>query len=173
MYIGLGSLLSFFAGREPGTLPENIPKELAPVIIVISSCLVSYSLWDVMAVGIAKGETNTLVGSYDQMCSKKVPERVYLAQRVQTNQVEQFPVFLVGSIGCALFINGTVAGIMSLAWFVLRLAYASTYRNAVGVSSMSAIGLAKFTIPCYFLSNSMLMASAVHAVRCLVAAGDE
>jgi len=167
VYIVLGCVLSFFAGREPGTLPDYIAKELAPVMIVICGFLVSYSLWDCMAVGLAKHEANLLDRSYDQICSKPVPELVHLAQRVQTNQVEQLPVLLVGSISCAMFVNGRVAGVMTLLWAILRRGYATAYRNAAGATSLQDIGLSKYTIPAYFLSNVMLMASAVHAVRCL------
>jgi MAPEG family len=173
VYLVLGGLLSFFAGREPGTLPDNIHAELAPVLIVACGFLVSYSLWDVMEVGIAKQEAKYPERSYAQLCGKPEPERLYLAQRVQTNQVEQMPAFLFGSLSCALFVNGNVAGIMALAWAILRRMYASTYRKAVGAPSMVAIGLVKFTVPCYFLCNSMLMASAVHAVRCLVVTSRE
>ena len=95
-----------------------------------------------------------------------MPEEVYLAQRVQTNQVEQMTVFIVGSLGCALFVNGSVAGVMSLIWVVLRRCYASVYSNAVGIPT-DDIGLAKFTVPAYFLSNGMVVATAIHAIRSL------
>ena len=99
--------------------------------------------------------------------STVMPEEVYLAQRVQTNQVEQMPVFIVGSLGCALFVNGSVAGVMLLIWVILRRCYASVYRKAVGVPA-DDIGLAKFTIPAYFMSNGMVAATAVHAIRSLL-----
>mmetsp|Transcript_24699 Transcript_24699/g.53290 ORF Transcript_24699/g.53290 Transcript_24699/m.53290 type:complete len:199 (+) Transcript_24699:71-667(+) len=165
-YIVLGSLISFGAGRTPdGTLPRNIHRELAPTLIVVCGFLTSYSVWDVLAVGIAKQKHK--YGEKRYTDHQQMPEEVYLAVRVQTNQVEQMPVFLVGSLSCALFVNGTVAGVMSLIWVLLRRGYASAYRGAVGVP-VSDIGLGKFTIPAYFMSNGMLMAAAVHAVRCLI-----
>ena len=166
-YIVFGSLLSFVAGREPGTLPDNIHRELAPVLIVVCVFLVSYSLFDVMAVGVAKQKTKYSEYLYKDL-PKQIPEEVHLAWRVQMNQVEQMPVFLVGSLGCALFVNGTVAGVMSGVWVVLRRRYASLYRSANGIP-VADIGLSKFTVPAYILSNSsMVMATAIHAVRCLL-----
>lgn len=165
-YIFLGSAISFLAGRVPGTLPDNIHRELAPALLVVCGFLVSYSLWDVMGVGTAKARYKLVEKSYKDL-PNQLPEEVYLAQRVQTNQVEQLPVFLVGSLSCALFVNGTVAGLLSLMWAILRRCYASAYRGAVGVP-LQDIGLAKYTVPAYFISNSLLVASAVHALRALV-----
>jgi uncharacterized MAPEG superfamily protein len=165
-YIALGSLVSFMAGRTPGTLPENIHRELAPALIVVCGFLTSYSVWDVMAVGIAKQKFKYGEKSYKDT-SQQLPEEVHLAMRVQANQVEQMPVFIVGSLSCAIFVNGAVAGAMALIWVILRRSYASAYRGAVGVP-IADIGLGKFTIPAYFLSNTMVMAALVHAVRCLV-----
>lgn len=165
MYTMLGCLISFFAGREPGTLPENIVRELAPALTVISGFLVSYSCWDVLAVGLAKERCNA-GKSYNDMPTQ-LPEEVYLAQRVQTNQVEQMPVFLVGTIGCSLLVNGTVAAILALLWCILRRMYAYTYRNAVGIP-FKGMGLSAFTLPCYFLSNSMVMSVAVHSLRAML-----
>jgi hypothetical protein len=171
VYIALGSLISFMAGRTPpGTLPENIHREVAPALIVVCGFLVSYSVWDVMGVGAAKLSTNYEgTSGYKDLTQKSMPEEVYLAIRVQTNQVEQMPVFIVGSLSCALFVNGTVAGVLALIWVILRRCYASAYRGAVGVP-LTDVGLGKFTVPAYFVSNAMLMAAAVHAVRCLLSA---
>lgn len=170
VYITLGCLISFLAGREPGSLPENnIFREVAPVLIIVCGFLTSYSVLDVMAVGIAKIETNYHMNhSYKDL--PNMPEQVYLATRVQANQVEQMPGFIVGSLGCALFVNGRVAGVLALVWAILRRRYASTYRGAVGVK-FSEIGLSKYTIPAYFISNTMLMAIAIHGLRCLVRSG--
>ncbi|CAB9497608.1 expressed unknown protein [Seminavis robusta] len=165
-YVVLGTLLSFLAGREPGMLPENIHREMAPSLIVVCGFLVSYSLWDVMAVGVAKTKANYMEHSYKDL-PKHIPEEVYLAVRVQTNQVEQMPVFLIGTLSCAFFVNGTVAAVMALLWAILRRQYASLYRSSVGVP-LAKIGLQKFTIPAYFLSNAMCMAVAVHSLRALL-----
>mmetsp|Transcript_9812 Transcript_9812/g.29242 ORF Transcript_9812/g.29242 Transcript_9812/m.29242 type:complete len:188 (-) Transcript_9812:258-821(-) len=164
-YLFLGSLVSTLAGREPGTLPEDVVRELAPVIVVVCGFIVSYNVWDVMAVGVAKGKYSSDL-SYEDI-PRRLPEEVYLAQRVQTNQVEQMPGFLVGSLSCAFVVNGKVAAVLSLLWAILRRQYATTYRAAVGVP-IGKIGLTKFTIPCYFLMNTMLTATAVHAVRALI-----
>ena len=163
-YIILGSLVSFLAGREPGTLPENIPRELAPTVIVICGFLVSYNLWDCMSAGLAK---KNYVSKKYQDIPAKMPEEAYLAVRVQTNQVEQMPGFIVGSLSCALFVNGSVAGVLALVWAILRRWYASVYRGSLGVP-IANIGLTKFTVPAYFASSIMLMATAVHAARCLL-----
>ena len=153
-------------GREPGTLPKNVLRELAPSLIVVCGFLVSYSLWDVMAVGMAKAQRGFLHMSCNEIPSQ-LPEEVYLAQRVQTNQIEQLPVFLVGIFGCALLVNGKVAGILGLIWCILRRLYASAYRKAVGVP-LESVGLSQYTVPCYFLSNGMLMATAVQSLRVML-----
>jgi hypothetical protein len=162
-YVVLGCIISFTCGRTPGTLPTNIVKELAPSLISICIFLSTYSTYDVMGVGIAKEKFQYGEKKYKDL-SVSVPEEVYLAQRAQTNQVEQMTVFVFGSLSCALFVNGIVAGIMSLIWVVLRRGYASAYRKAVGVP-VSHIGLARYTIPAYFMSNGMVMATAVHVMR--------
>ena len=169
LYIVLGSILSFLAGREPGTLPDNILKEVGPTLAVICGFLVSYSLYDVMAVGVAKHKYPALRGKPYNDVPPQEPEEVYLAQRVLTNQVEQMPAFIVGSISCAILVNGTVAALLALIWAILRRGYATTYRNGVGLPMKQImIGLGKFTIPAYFCVNAMLMASAIHALRAIV-----
>jgi uncharacterized MAPEG superfamily protein len=167
LYLVLGGMISFLAGRDPGSLPKNIQRELAPTIIIICIFLISYSLIDVMAVGIAKQKTQYSNHKYNDLLKQQLPEEVHLAMRVQTNQVEQMPVFLVGSLTCALYVNGIVAGWMAGAWVILRRRYASVYRNALGIP-VADIGLAKFTVPSYILANTMVMASAIHAFRCIV-----
>lgn len=170
-YVSLGSLISFCFGREPSDpIPENILKEISAVLLIVCSFLISYSIWDVMAVGIAKHETKYSQRSIKEMCSNNppIPEKVYLSIRVQTNQLEQMPLFIFGSLSCAIFVNGNVTALMSMMWVILRRLYASTYRNAIGVKNGMDIGLSKFTIPAYFLVNSMLAATAVHAIRCLL-----
>ena len=165
VYILLGCLISFSTGREPGTLPDEILFEVAPTIVVISAFLVSYSVWDVMAVGLAKAR-HGVFKSYKDL-PNRMPEEVFLAQRVQTNQVEQLPVFLVGILACAVLVNGTVAAVLGSIWAMLRRMYASVYRNSVGIP-FADIGLQKYTIPCYFISNSMLMAAAVQSIRHMI-----
>ena len=165
-YVVLGCVISFSCGRAPGKLPKNITNELAPSLIAICIFLSTYSTYDVMGVGIAKIKHKYGKKSYKDMPSK-MPEEAYLAQRVQTNQVEQMPVFIVGSLSCALFVNGLVAGVMSFVWVILRRSYATAYRNSVGVP-VSEIGLARYTIPAYFMANGMVMATAVHLIRSLL-----
>ncbi|CAJ1966375.1 unnamed protein product [Cylindrotheca closterium] len=166
-YVVLGTIVSFAFGREPGTLPDNIIKEVSPALIAICGFLIRYSLWDVMAVGMAKGKMNCFYKRYDDLPAKW-PEAVFLAQRAQTNQVEQLPVFIMGALGCAIVVNGTVAGVLAVIWAILRHMYAEAYRRGVG-KSLEEIGLGRFTIPAYFASNIPLMATMIHAIRCLLA----
>ena len=170
IYLVLGSAISFLTGREPGTLPVNILKELAPSVIVICIFLLNYELSDCMGVGGAKRKCESLTGmSYNEYSKIQIPEEVYLAQRVQTNQVEQMPVFLSGIISCALFVNGTVAAILGLLWSILRMRYGYVYRGSVGMKheqTMKRIG--QCTIPAYFLAVSMIMSAAIHAIRSLM-----
>ena len=165
-YVVLGTIVSFAFGRQPGTMPDNIIKEASPALVAIGGFIVRYSLWDVMAVGMTKQKMNLLAKRYEDLPAKW-PEAVFLAQRAQTNQVEQLPVFIVGALGCAIVVNGTVAGILALIWAILRHMYAEAYRGGVG-KSLDEIGLGRFTIPAYFASNIPLMATMVHAVRCLL-----
>jgi len=163
MFTLLGAALSFLFGREPGTLPDDIIKELAPSIVVVCGFLISYEFCDVMGVGMAKGRKGILEQSYKDLPAKE-DEEVYLRQRVLTNQLEQMPLFIVGTFLCALLLNGKVASILSLVWVVLRRMYASTYKRAGG-KKLKQIGLAKFTVPCYFICNTMVMAVGIQAVR--------
>ena len=165
VYIFLGGILSFATGREPGAvLPGDLLRELLPLVIVICTFLLSYSLWDVMTVGVVKQQSKFLECRYNDL---QITEQVYLAQRVQTNQLEQLPLFLIGSIGCGILVNGRVAAILALLWTILRRMYASTYRAGVG-KTMEEMALARFTLPAYFISNSMLTATMIHAFRSLL-----
>ena len=170
-YAVLGGAISFGLGRTPGTLPDDILRELAPAVLVIAFFLY-YSIGDVMGVGISKRKScnpNMPGMTYKEYGAITVPEQVYFAQRVQSNQVEQMPVFIVGTLGCAVYVNGSVAGIMGLLWCLIRIQYAITYRGSVGLKYEQAMkGITKFTIPAYFLSNSMVMATGIHALRCLL-----
>merc|ERR1719330_1581638 len=56
-YAVLGAAISFGLGRKPGTLPDNILRELAPSVVVVTSFLVYYGVGDVMGVGIAKRQS--------------------------------------------------------------------------------------------------------------------
>ena len=169
IYLFLGFLISYFFGREPGTLPKNIPREIAPAVIVVCAFLLSYNLWDCMAVGITKGESGVWK-SYKDIPSK-LPEAAFLAQRVQTNQVEQMNLFIIGTIGCAILVNGTVAAILSFIWFVIRRQYASVYRNAIGVPFRD-INLGKYTIPAYFVSGMLVSSVAVHSLRAMMTSSE-
>lgn len=162
LYVFLGTVLSYTVGRTPvGRLPDDILRELAPTLLVICAFITSYSLFDVMAVGIAKA---------DPANSKHDPDLAYLAQRVLTNQIEQLPVFLVGSLGCALLVNGTAAAVLALAWTILRRCYAVLYRNGVGRPLATTLSqLTVTTIPAYFVAHTMLMATAIHVVRYVIA----
>ena len=96
-----------------------------------------------------------------------LPEPVYIAQRVQTNQVEQLPGFLISSISFTILVNGKVGALLSTIWAVLRRGYAAKYKASVGKSGANS-GIATFTIPAYFAMNSMLMGTVVQCIRVLV-----
>jgi len=161
--------VSFVFGREPTGefLPpsDGIVQEMAPTLVVVCGFLISYSVWDVMAVGVAKAQTNYYLDKPYKDWPLRTPEPVYLAQRVQTNQVEQLPGFVVGALGCALLVHGTVAAFLALLWAVLRRCYASVYRNAIGVP-LADVRLSRFTVPAYFVSNTLLVSTAIQALRC-------
>lgn len=164
VYTGLGFLIAFLFGKDDPS-NQDFVQELAPVIIVSCGFLVSYELLDVMAVGAAKLKSKC----HDKRSSKDEinqvqDEEVYLAQRVQTNQVEQMTPFLIGSYSCALLVDGKVAGVLAMCWAILRRAYATQYRASVGIP-VSKAGLAKYTVPCYFIVNVMLMASVIQSAR--------
>ena len=167
-YLFLGTVLSFCFGRDPGAplpLADELVRDISPTMAIISLFLVSYSLFDVMAVGAAKQK-------YMYGFSKKKfgpwihnpPEEVYLALRAQTNQVEQLPGFLIGSIFFSILVNGTTGAILSLVWAVLRRLYASRYRSAAG-KTIEESGIATYTIPAYFALNAMLMGTTVQCLR--------
>merc|ERR1712176_34993 len=171
-YLGAGTILSVFFGRAPGTLPENLLHELAPSVLVIVAFLVYYELIDVMDVGMAKADCQELGRkelTFREYSKLVDPEPVYLAQRVLTNQVEQMPVFVFGTIACALFVNGKVAAVLAALWTILRIRYAALYKGSVGrpyQETMEAI--ARYTIPAYMAVMSMVMATGVQAVRMLL-----
>mmetsp|Transcript_1567 Transcript_1567/g.2447 ORF Transcript_1567/g.2447 Transcript_1567/m.2447 type:complete len:192 (+) Transcript_1567:89-664(+) len=167
LYLVLGSLLSYFAGREPGTLPDDIYRELAPTVIVVCLFLVSYSLLDVMGAGVAKSEHMVTGKKYEDL-PVQMPEQVHLALRAQANQVEQLPGFLFAAFSFSLLVNGQVGVVLALVWALLRRRYASIYRNSVGIP-LDKKGLSSYTIPAYMAVNAMLMGTAIHAVRGLLA----
>ena len=167
-YTALGFIIVFLFGKKDPS-NQDFVQELAPVVLITCGFLVSYEILDVMAVGAAKLKAK----GYEPRSSKDDEinhEEVYLAQRVQTNQVEQAPPFLIGSYSCALLVDGKVAGVLAMLWVILRRAYAVTYRSSVGIPVFKA-GLAKYTVPCYFIVNVMLMSSVIQAARVMIAAG--
>ncbi|CAK9032189.1 TPR repeat-containing thioredoxin TDX [Durusdinium trenchii] len=163
MYFVVGSALSFLVGRRPGTLPEDLVGELAMPCVVLAFWVITYSLLDVMAVGQAKHKHNMVTKTYKDLPGTE-PEEVYLAQRAQTNQVEQMASFFVSTLMFSVLVNGRIGGLLSLIYLVLRQFYAMTYRAAVGISIEDS-GLTKYTIPCYFLLNGMAAAVVVHMTR--------
>ncbi|CAK9068803.1 unnamed protein product [Durusdinium trenchii] len=162
-YFVVGSALSFLVGRRPGTLPEDLVGELAMPCVVLAFWVITYSLLDVMAVGQAKHKHNMVTKTYKDLPGTE-PEEVYLAQRAQTNQVEQMASFFVSTLMFSVLVNGRIGGLLSLIYLVLRQFYAMTYRAAVGISIEDS-GLTKYTIPCYFLLNGMAAAVVVHMTR--------
>mmetsp|Transcript_30136 Transcript_30136/g.46199 ORF Transcript_30136/g.46199 Transcript_30136/m.46199 type:complete len:196 (+) Transcript_30136:45-632(+) len=168
-YALLGVILSFSFGRDPSGphLPksDDFVKEVAPTTIVICLFLVSYSLLDVMRVGIVKAGYGLSKKPYPSV-TLNPPHEVYIAQRVQTNQVEQLPGYLVGSIGFTVLVNAKVGALLALVWAILRRVYATTYRASVGMP-IGDSGITKYTIPAYFVLNSLLMGTVVQCTRIL------
>lgn len=169
VYGVLGAVLSFLFGHTtPGSIPENLENlvaEICPSVIVVCLFLVSYSVYDVLACGLAKAAHLDEAKKYDDTpASTRVPEAVHLAERAQANQVEQIPSFLFSTMCFSILVNGKVGAVLSLTWSVLRRMYASKYRSSVGIP-LNEKGLTLYTLPCYFIVNSMLMGSAVHALR--------
>lgn len=162
----LGCALSFLVGNNPGHIPENLVAEICPSIIVICIFLVTYSVYDVMGCGVAKATHQDLAKKYDDT-PPRTPEAVYLAERAQGNQVEQIPSFLVSTMCFSILVNGKVGAVLSMAWSILRRLYASKYRSSVGIP-LNEKGLAAYTIPCYFILNTMLMSSVVHGIRWII-----
>ena len=168
IYLGLGTLLSYAFGRDLDTfLPaDEWARELFPTIFIICLFLTSYSLFDVMAVGVAKQKYGFSTKQFGPWIHNP-PEEVYLALRAQTNQVEQLPGFLVGALSFSILVNGTVGAVLSLIWAVLRRIYASRYRSAMG-QTIKESKIGNFTIPAYFALNAMLMGTVVHCARLIL-----
>mmetsp|Transcript_23628 Transcript_23628/g.55060 ORF Transcript_23628/g.55060 Transcript_23628/m.55060 type:complete len:181 (+) Transcript_23628:84-626(+) len=165
VYVILGSLASFCGGRTPGELPTM--KEMAFPTAVLCGFAVLYSLLDVMGVGIAKQRTGMNDMPYkERKADFKVPELVYLAERAQMNQVEQFTSFIIATLSFAFFVNGRLAGFLASIYTILRFLYTSTYRKGVG-KDFEHMGLIKFTVPCYFILNGMACGTVVQALRLL------
>jgi hypothetical protein len=97
----------------------------------------------------------------------KLPESAFLAERAQMNQLEQMPSFLIGIISFSILVNGKVGAVLGFIWVILRRMYASRYRNSVGKKFRDK-GLGTFTVPCYFILDTLLMGSAVHACRWMI-----
>ena len=168
VYFGLGCLLSFGFGRDLSTFPpaDELAREVSPTIIIVCLFLTSYSLFDVMAVGVAKQKYGFSTKQFGPWIHNP-PEEVYLALRAQTNQVEQLPGFLVGALSFSILVNGTVGAVLSLIWAVLRRIYASRYRSAMG-QTIKESKIGNCTIPAYFALNAMLMGTVVHCARLIL-----
>ena len=164
VYTGLGFLIAFLFGKDDPS-NQDFVQELAPVIIVSCGFLVSYELLDVMAVGAAKlkSKCHDIRSSKDEI-NQVQDEEVYLAQRVQTNQVEQMTPFLIGSYSCALLVDGKVAGVLAMFWAILRRAYAYA-PSLCWHSSFQGRTCQVHGAVCYFIVNVMLMASVIQSAR--------
>ena len=125
IYIVLGCLMCFIFGRPVGTIAEK--EELLPSVIVVCLFLVSYSVYDVMGSGLAKakGGKNTILHADYKDWPARLPEEAFLAERAQTNQLEQMPCFLIGIASFSILVNGTVGAVLGLTWVVLRRLYAA------------------------------------------------
>ena len=117
--------MCFLFGRPVGTIAEK--EELLPSVIVVCLFLVSYSVYDVMGSGLAKakGGKNAILYSDYKDWPARLPEEAFLAERAQTNQLEQMPSFLIGIASFSILVNGTVGAVLGLTWVVLRRLYAA------------------------------------------------
>ncbi|KAL3905396.1 MAG: hypothetical protein SGILL_009695 [Bacillariaceae sp.] len=166
IYVVLGSLMSFLCGRPLGTVAEV--DEVLPSTIVVCLFLISYSVYDVMGSGVAKAKADYIIYKDYKEWPARLPEEAYLAERAQMNQLEQMPNFLIGIMLFSFLVNGTVGAVLGLTWVILRRLYAAKYRASVG-KKLADKGLGTFTIPCYFIVNTLLMAPVIHALRWIVA----
>jgi hypothetical protein len=80
------------------------------------------------------------------------------------------PAFLVGILLFSVLVNGNVGALLGLVWVILRRMYASKYRKSAGTMYADK-GLGQFTIPCYFIVNTLLMGAAAHALRWIISEG--
>lgn len=168
-YSILGLILSYAFGpdsSETNRTVDYVTKELAPTIAIICLFGVSYSLLDVMGVGIIKAKHGIGDKAYTPSMVTNVPEEVYIAQRIQTNQVEQLPSFIVASLSFSFFVNANVGAVLTAVWVVLRRLYAVVYRSSVG-KPLGQSGINRLTIPAYFVLNAMLMGTVVQCIRSL------
>ena len=122
-----------------------------------------------MPVGDAKAKTEFAKKPY----GTPLPEEVYVAQRAQTNQIEQLPTFLVGSVLFSLTVNGHVGAALSLGWAVLRRFYASAYRNSVGQPGSQSKAVHWYSKRSMLIANSMLMGVVVQCGRYMAVSTDE
>lgn len=112
IYATLGALLSFLVGREPGTLPADLPSELTLSLLAICLHLVAYSVCDVMAVGTLKAK-HDLESMPLKTYPKQLPAELLVALRAQANQVEQMTSFVVATLLFSVFVNGTVSALIA------------------------------------------------------------
>mmetsp|Transcript_6634 Transcript_6634/g.17343 ORF Transcript_6634/g.17343 Transcript_6634/m.17343 type:complete len:178 (-) Transcript_6634:359-892(-) len=159
MYVALGTALSLIFGREPGTLAADPVKDFAISAVAICGFFLWYSVFDVMSVGVLRIRSKSLYGKADDE-----PEDLRMALRVQANQVEQMTNFVTATVAFSVLVNGIVGGVLGCLWVLLRAAYAHVYRKSAGVAWKDK-GLGTFTVPCYFLINSMNAATIVHMLR--------
>jgi len=161
VYLIFGVITSFGFGREPGTLPRDPFDEFKYPALVTCVFVVCYSLFDTLGVGRARAKYAYFDATNH---SGTMPEQVAVALRAQLNQVEQFPSFLAALWLYSFFVDGFSGGVLGGMWTVLRQLYSATYRNSAG-KKFPEKGLAKFTVPCYFLINAMAMGTVVHLLR--------
>jgi uncharacterized MAPEG superfamily protein len=169
-FLVLGAIVSYLFGRRipvasssSSLLPDDILLEVCPSMIVICIFLTTYNLYDAMPCGLSKKRAKLDTTKYTDWPTK-MPEDVYLAERVQSNQVEQMTPFIVSTLFFSIVVNGTVGAILSLMWVILRRLYAHKYRSSVGIT-MENKNIGSYTVPCYFIINTMSMGSVVHAIR--------
>ena len=172
-FLVFGVVASFVFGRRtpvPGELfPtdggdfDTIILDICPSIVVICIFLTTYNLYDAMGCGVSKLNAGIQTTNYNEWPSR-MPESVYVAERIQSNQVEQMTPFIVSTLMFSWIVNGTVGAVLATTWVGLRRMYAYRYRSSVG-KKMVDKNLGMFTVPCYFIINTMSMGTVVHLVR--------
>mmetsp|Transcript_53990 Transcript_53990/g.131091 ORF Transcript_53990/g.131091 Transcript_53990/m.131091 type:complete len:225 (+) Transcript_53990:119-793(+) len=171
-FLAFGAVASFVFGRRtpvPGELFsvdgdfETTILEVCPSIVVICIFLTTYNLYDAMGCGLSKLYAGLQTTPYNEWPTR-MPESVYVAERIQSNQLEQMTPFIVSTLMFSWIVNGTVGAMLATTWVVLRRMYAYHYRSSVG-KKMVDKNLGMFTIPCYFIINTMSMGTVVHLVR--------
>ena len=86
MYSLLGVFLCFAAGRTPaGALPDDVVAELWLPVLAVSFFITTYSVFDVLGVGIVKEKYKITEKKAAEQAIATSPEELILAQRAQVS----------------------------------------------------------------------------------------